>query len=74
MTAEQRLTNVRNELKNNIEAYFMGLQEFQLSEKTKRDLKFLVKETFSIWEQCLDMGNVIDMNELELWKSKIDSL
>jgi hypothetical protein len=72
ITAEQRLANVRTELTNNMEEYFMGLSQFHLSEGVKKDLKFILKRTFSIWEKCLDGGNIIDMNELEQWKLKIE--
>jgi hypothetical protein len=79
MTAEERLAKVRTILKSDMVKMFEMFtsqtedfdDEFLL---TFPEIGLLIESAFTKWSLCLDPENVIDMYELEQWKSKVKEI
>ena len=80
MTAEERLGKIRTILKSDMVKMFEMFTPQTEDSNTEfknllsPEIKHIIESAFTKWSLCLDPKNVIDMYELEQWKSKVESL
>jgi hypothetical protein len=74
MTVEDRLAKIKSALEDEMNYIYDMLVEKPAIDVIKDPIKSVLQDTIAKWTLCLDPENVIDMNGLEQWKSKVESL